>query len=522
MSMVEDSKARVLLDSGRYREALGVLESLIDESDEPGELYYWAAHASLALGDASGASDYFLLASTFLPQEARVWLGLGRAAKASGAMKEAVGYFERAAALQPDAPTLAALGLAQLRAGSIESGAAACERACTLDPDCVEAWHHRGLVERERGGVDAARGYFERALSLRPELIEVRSALAHALRDLGRSAEALAHYDAVLQRDPGFVDALLNRSQLLLMEERYGEGWDAYDARLAFPDAPRSPVALPAWAGQPGARVLVYGEQGIGDQVMFASCLPDLAARASAVTLVCHPKLVTLFQRSFGGMVVHSRDEPAAMAAREFQAAVALASLPRIFRRSRDAFPRHGGYLAATPEDTARWSDRFAKGPPGPRIGLCWRGGSLQTRGHLRSILPEHLSPLAGAGAVRWISLQYGDSAADCTAIRRAGLAIDRWPEIESDLEACTAAIAALDLVITIDNTIAHLAGALGKVAWILLSNAPEWRYGLERDALPWYPQARLFRQRQGDTWAPVLAAVASALKAGRAGEAPA
>ena len=520
MIAMDSTQAIALFEAGRYREVLDVVEALIDDAEEPGELYYVGGCASLALGDIEGAVDYFRLASSFQPQDARVWLGLGRATKASGAIQEAIGYFERAVALQPGAPNLAALALALLRGGDVTGAAEAGRRACELDPSCVEALHHRGLAERELGDIRAAKDCFERALAVRPDLIEVRSALAHALRDMGRSTEALAHYDAVLARDPDFIDASINRAHLLLMDERYGEGWDAYEARAAFPDVPKPPPGLPRWEGQPGLHVLVYGEQGIGDQVMFASCLPDVAARARALSMACHPKLVSLFARSFSGMSVRSRDKPEAWAPEGAQAAIALGSLPRIFRRTKGTFPAHCGYLAAAPADVGAWRDRFGKGGEGPRIGLSWRGGSLQTRGHLRSIDPALLGVLAGMGAARWFSLQYGDASEDCTVIRRAGLEIGRWPEIEADLDSCAAAIAALDIVITIDNTVAHLAGALGKPVWILLPPGPEWRYGFQRESLPWYPQARLLRRREGESWEPVLATTATSVAAWRAGAA--
>ena len=195
------------------------------------------------------------------------------------------------------------------------------------------------------------------------------------------------------------------------------------------------------------------------------------------------------------------------------QCAVSIASLPKTFRRSPEAFPRRA-YLRADPNQAALWRSRFHDAGGRTSIGLAWRGGTLPTRGHLRSIVPAEFRAFSGIDPVRFVSLQYGDAAADLDVLREAGLQIDRWPEIETDLEACAAAIDALDLVISIDNTVAHLAGALGKQVWILLIAGAEWRYGFPGESMPWYPCARLFRQREGEGWSPVLDAVARELRA--------
>ncbi|MSQ55930.1 MAG: tetratricopeptide repeat protein [Betaproteobacteria bacterium] len=542
------AEAIALYHGGRFREALAGFEALIDASPEPGMHCYWAGLATHALGEPDEAADHLVLAAHHLPQEERVWLALGEALLGAGRIEEALDALREGAGVASDpvphlragASALKQLGrpddavamlakvvaarpedalqrsvfaLALLRAGRIEDAHAEAAVALRLDADCAEACHHAGLIERERGSLPAGLALFQHAFELRPDAPEVRAALAHALRDLGRVDEALAHYDAVLERHPGFPDAALNRAYLLLMVGRYAEGWDAYECRYGFPGFSPAPAGHAPWSGRSDEPVLVFGEQGIGDQVMFASCLPDLCARAAQVTIACNPRLSGILGRSFPRATVRSDGNPKD-GRRSVGAAVSIASLPRHFRRSPGDFPARGGYLRADAERVAQWIARIGGEPGTRRVGLAWRGGSHETRGHLRSIPPRMVATLSGVSDVNWISLQYGDASADVGVLQGLGMHIARWAEIEQEIEDCAAAIQALDLVITIDNTVAHLAGALGKPVWILVSAGAEWRYGLERDRMPWYPSARLYRQRVGDGWQPVLRAVADQLAA--------
>jgi len=530
----------------RFDEALEQFERLVDESDEPGTPSYWAGLAASALGRADEAVDHLVLAAHHRPGDDAVRLALGEALLAAGraeealeslregardaadatpllrasasALKqlgrhdEAVTALERVAAARPgDAADRSRLALALLRAGRLDAAHARATEALQLDPHCIEACQHAGLVERERGGLEEALALFRRALELRPGSPEIRSALAHALRDLGQLDAALAEYDAVLARHPGFPDATLNRAYLLLMAGRYAEGWDAYESRAAFPGILRPPPALPPWEGGSGARVLVVGEQGIGDQVMFASCLPDLVARAGPPAIACHARLRAILGRSFPGTAVFAQDELEA-AARAASSWVSIGSLPRFFRRSADAFPSAVGYLKADPQRAAAWTERLQTADGSLCVGLSWRGGTTATRGQLRSVPVATLARLAALPGVRFTSLQYGDASADVAALQAAGLRVERDRAIEQDLDECAAAMAALDLVLSIDNTVAHLAGALGRPTWILVHAGAEWRYGTTGGSMPWYPGARLFRQAAPGGWEAVLDAVSEAL----------
>jgi len=534
------------LREGRFAEAIAGLEAALEQHPDVA-IHRLLARAREAAGDRDGALDELQLALHLQPEDpetrvnlaerlllvgrreealelcdrgigssrdTQLHLRLARCLKMLDRLPQAIAQYELVLQSRPrDAGILSSLGLAQAASGAFAAAEASYARALESDPDCVEALHNLALLRREQGAIDAACDLFGRALALRPESIDTESALAHALRDLGRTEEALALYRRVLARRPQPVDALLNFSYALLMSGQLAEGWDAYERRLTFPEPPVSaPPLAQRWSGEATVAVHVVGEQGLGDQIMFASCLPDLLRRATHVSLTCAPNLERLFRRSFRGVELR-RDSGTPQGARW----VALGSLPSYFRRRVGDFPATGRYLQADPDAVARWRERLDGLGPGPRIGLSWRGGTLRTRGHLRSIPVAAFAPLASASPATWISLQYGQVDDDAARLGEM-LGLHHWPEVGGDLDECAALIEALDLVVTIDTTAAHLAGALGQRVWILLSQAPEWRYGLSGAALlPWYPSARLFRQSAAGDWRAVIDAVKRALVAERA-----
>jgi hypothetical protein len=191
-----------------------------------------------------------------------------------------------------------------------------------------------------------------------------------------------------------------------------------------------------------------------------------------------------------------------------------MGDLPRFFRRRREDFPMHEGYLHADAQRVAHWRQALeARDDSRPlRIGVSWRGGTESTRTSVRSLTVTDLAPLFGAVDAQWVCLQYGDVAADLSTASQAGLAMAYWPESIKDLDEFAALIQALDLVITVCNTTVHYAGALGKPVWVIAPKVPEWRYGLKNESMPWYPSSRLWRQTVAGEWHSVIDALADQL----------
>jgi len=376
------------------------------------------------------------------------------------------------------------------------------------------------LLRLETGYPEEALASFERALELRPDTLVTQTCIAHALRDLGRIDEALAHYDRVLAQQPNFGDALINRCYALLMRGDYAAGWAEYERRFAATGAPMRGFPFPEWRGEPlaGKRILIYAEQGLGDEIMFASCVPDVLKRAGHVVIESNTRLAPLFMRSFSQATIHgaNKDEDhawlQALPRVDFQ--VAIGSLPLHFRGTCAAFPANSGYLVADDVRIERWRSRLAAAPNRLRVGIAWRGGSLRTRQLMRSLALAHWQSLLTQPDVDFVSLQYGDVSEESAQLRdRHGITLRSFGAELTAIEELAAAIAALDLIISVDNTVAHLAGALGLPVWILLPFAPEWRYLRSGDTMPWYPSARLFRQSRPREWETVIAETAAALR---------
>lgn len=251
---------------------------------------------------------------------------------------------------------------------------------------------------------------------------------------------------------------------------------------------------------------------------MFASCLPDVMQRAGHVVIECNARLARLFARSFPLATVHGGnkdDERAwlrALPPADFQ--IVIGSLPLHFRSARSAFPVHCGYLRADAARVEFWRARLGACNGRLRVGVAWRGGSLRSRQFMRSVtLPCWLALLAQPG-VDFVSLQYGDIASEIAQVRdQHGVMVRSFGDDIADINELAAAITALDLVISVDTTVVHLAGALGHPVWVLLPSAPEWRYPRSGATMPWYPSARLFRQAKPREWAPVISSVGDAVR---------
>jgi tetratricopeptide (TPR) repeat protein len=454
------------------------------------------------------------------PQSATAWYCLGNIQKLHGELAHAVESYR--AAIERDAAFSEAhcqLAFLLYKLGRYEESRASHAAALALKPDFAEVYHNLGLLRLETGYPEEALASFKRALELRPDTLETRTCIAHALRDLGRLDQALAHYDGVLAQQPHFGDALINRCYALLMRGDYAVGWKEYEHRFAATGTPSRGFPFPEWRGEPlaGKRILIYAEQGLGDEIMFASCVPDILKRAGHLVIECNTRLAPLYKRSFSQATIHgaNKDEDhawlQALPRVDFQ--IAIGSLPLYFRGARADFPGRRGYLVADAARVMHWRTRLAASGTKLHVGIAWRGGSLRTRQFTRSLTLPYWTPLLARPDVDFVSLQYGQAVDDLAQLRDVhGITVRNFGDEISDIGELAAAIVALDLVISVDNTVAHLAGALGRPVWILLPFAPEWRYLRSGDTMPWYPSARLFKQSRPREWETVLAETAAAL----------
>ena len=391
------------------------------------------------------------------------------------------------------------------------------ERAVALAPERAGGYLNRANCHRALGDLLAAEADYRRAISLEPDSAEAWSSLANLLDDLDDTIPALEAHERAVLLAPDLAQAHWNRSFTLLGAGRLGEGWDEYEWRFHTEAARPEPrhFTMPCWEGQPldGQRLVVWREQGIGDELLFATCLPDLVARGAAVTLVVSPRLTSLLARAFPAVhVIPDLPEAiAALAPHDYH--IALGSLPRHLRRTRESFAASGAYLQPQADAREAWAARLGSLPPGPRIGICWRSG-LMTPERLRHYSSlNQWGPLFALPGIQWINLQYDECEAELReAEEKFGVRIHRWAgvDLKDDLESVVGLLGHLDAVVTAPTAVVALAGGSGVSTWQVDSGS-EWSvFGEDRN--PWLPAVRMAWLERNQGWESLLARVAAEL----------
>jgi hypothetical protein len=439
---------------------------------------------------------------------------LGRAEQAARAKhyREAIGICEDVLEASPEHPAaLALLGAIHGQRGAIEAGIPLLERACARQAGVANWWVNLSGLYRMQCRMEQALATARRAVQLQANAVSLFN-LAKVHMDRGEHDEAATFFLAALARAPDHAEAHLGLGQVLLMRGQMRPGWIEYEWRNATEQAkgmlPK--MGAPMWNGMalPNARILLVGDQGYGDTLQFARFIPAVAARVREVLLACSTDLAPLLGRIPGVHACHT-----SWAGIPGHAAYCrLSSLPGVLGTELDTIPGPHPYLAAEPERVADWrarlDGRIERGRF--RVGLCWAGRTTHPNDTRRSLRLGQLAPLAAVPAVALVSLAKAPPAADAEAMAQMGV-LDLSAEL-GDFGETAAVIANLDLLVTVDSAVAHLAGALGRPVWTLLARPSDWRWLLERTDSPWYPSLRLFRQPQPGAWDPVIAAVAEAL----------
>ncbi len=496
-----------------YRQVLAA------QPDNPDALHLLGAIA-YRFGRHDAAVDLIRRAVVLAPGNAEAHNSLGSALQALDRQEEAIAAFRSTLDIMPDhVQAHSNLGVALNATGDPEAAIAAFRHALDIRPDYAEVQVNLGAAQKDMGRLDEAVATLRRALELKPDDAKAHGNLGSALNDLGRFDDALAHYDQALKHDPEDVDALCNRAVPLLRQGRLEQGWRAYEHRLGKREAQRLPVAAPEWDGGAldGRTVLVRAEQGIGDEILFASCFPELIARAGHCVIECAPRLERLFARSFPTATVRggARDDPSWLAdAPAIDVHVMLGSLMRHFRPRLESFPDHDGYLRPDPAARGRFIARLAALGPGLKVGISWRS-MRGSRWQVSYTALEDWRDILTLPDVRFVNLQYDDPGAALADVdNRLGVHVEDFVDLDlmNDMDGTAALISALDLVIAPANTVANLAGALGARLWLLDLDSTWSSLGTE--ASPWFPGASVYRRTSGTAgWDAALGQVARGLR---------
>jgi Flp pilus assembly protein TadD len=508
------------LRRGSLGEARRLVEKVLETKHDCAEAHLLLGDVCHSQGLNEDARDSYILAACFKPTWPLPLTRQGLLAFKQGEFGAAVTLLNRALKLEPrSAPVHNLLGAAYLRAHQFEDALHHLGEAIALQPDLADAHSNIGLLLfRELERFNEGANHLQIALSLKPTDPDVLCNWAMVLQHRGLHDEALKLCNELLVREPSLYEAGLIRGLILLKRGEYSKGWEDYEYRKRTDsNYERRTLPWPEWSGTDlaGKTVYVYTEQGLGDEVMFASCLPDLISRAGKCVCECTPKLSRLFAHSFPGAEIVPKDtwkSPDSVRLYRPDVQVAIGSLPRFFRPSADAFPVHAGYLRAEPDRLAYWRKQLAGLPGKKKVGISWRGGAQSTRRVLRSIPLHYWGPIMSLDDIDFICLQYAAREDELDQARALGIRIRHWPHALEDYSETAALVSALDLVISVQTAVVHLAGALGRCTWALISAVPEWRYGGSGERMPWYPSVRLFRQSETDTWEGALAQVRAEL----------
>ncbi len=488
--------------AGRHAEAEILLHEVLAADPHQPNALFLLGQSALACDRPAEAADFLARALRLRPTHRDGRVALARALLAAERPAEALDALAPLAADVGFGVAQTLRGTALNALGQPAEAVIAFTHALATVPMDAETHLNLGNAYAELDEADRAEHHIRHAIALQPAMTEAHASLGHLLAGLGRLEDAAACQTVAISLQPDFAAAHWNQGVALLLAGDMSAGWEKYEWRKRrFPQSFNSPPGL-QWDGGPvhGRTILVLAEQGLGDTIQFARYLPMLAQRGARVVVECADSLVSLLAAIPGVTTACARGRRPA-----HDVWVDQMSLPRLFRTTVDAVPYPTAYLQADAAKLAGWDRRLGEGI---RVGLAWAGNPLHSNDARRSIPVAELTPIIDAGRGSLISLQVGDRAAD---IRRLPGVVDHSGQFTNWSETA-AAIAAMDLVITVDTAVAHLAGALGIPTWVLLPHAPDWRWMLNRSDTPWYSCMRLFRQSQPGNWTAVIAEVATAL----------
>jgi tetratricopeptide (TPR) repeat protein len=507
-----NNRGAALLALGRPEDALESCDRAVAAAPASPEAHDSRGLALQELGRLDDAVASHGRAIALVPAFARAWCHRAGALRRAGQLEIALRDASQAVALRPDlAETFDTRGTILNELQRYDEALADYAHALSLDPDLAEAHNNLGNVLHDLGRYDDALASLQRAIALRPAYAEAFDNQGMVLQDARRLDEARVAYDTAIALKPGYPEAHKRRATLRLLQGDFAGGLADYDVAGRAHHATEGLPGVRWWTGQPlaGQTIALHEANGIGDTLQFLRYVPRLLALGADVAFVGPPRLFRLLRSAMPQLrCVAPRSDTA------FDWQCDLWSLPHRFGTTLDTIPADIPYLAADPEAVARWRTWLGAGHV--NVGIAWQGKPDRKIDAGRSIPLAEFAPLARIPGVRLVSLQRGPGIEQLShlpggmSVLHPGDDFDAGPDAFHDTAAL---MQSLDLVVSSDTVIVHLAGALGRPTWLALKHVPEWRWLLDREDSPWYPTLRLFRQRTAGEWADVFDAIAGALR---------
>lgn len=492
---------------GDYQSASACIGQALVAQPSSADLRWAYANLLHLQGNTEQAALNYELIVAHAPRHSEAWFNLGVTRAMQHRSSEARRAYENAVRLTPNyAEAWNNLALLEVAAGNLGAAESNYRRALLVKPDYRDALYNFAVLLQEQERLQEAVTINERLIALDPRFSEAHNNLGNCYLKLNRLAEAQTQYLETLAVHASHREAPMNLGLASLLMGDFSRGWAGYEHRLAQRDIEQWDWKIPRWDGKirPGEQILLHAEQGFGDTVHFCRYAKLLIERGMRVHIFCQPAILPLLASIEGvERCVSTLD---ALVPVDWQ--VPFPSLPYCFRTSLDSIPSEVPYLAADEKRREDWGRLYAEIPlRGARVGLAWQGNPNHRNDHNRSIPITQMASLLDLPGIQFFSLQKGVNRSQIPA----GV-FDLGPLLANFGETA-AAIEGLDLVISVDTAVAHLAGALGKPVWTLLPYAPDWRWMLYREDSPWYPTMRLFRQPIAGDWPKVLSEVKTALE---------
>jgi tetratricopeptide (TPR) repeat protein len=497
-----------LQNLGNYDHALKAFDAAIALNPSYAEAYNYRGIVLVILERHHDALTSFNKAVALKPDYAECHNNLGIVLQDLGHFDEALASFDRAIALKPDnarAHNNRGAALSDLR--RIDDALISYEEAIALDPSYAEAFYNRGMVMHDAKRFDHALASYDKAIALRPDYAEAHHNRGAVLQDLLRLDDAIGAYDKAIKLRPERAESYANQSYCYLQMGRFENGWPLHEwrKRLQTPVGARA-FAQPLWLGQEdisNKTLFVHWEQGFGDTIQFCRYGKLLKAVGTDVVMsVQEPLYQLLTQMSPEIGIINQTEVP-----KSFDYHCPMMSLPLALATTLTTIPAERRYIFSNERLRQTWDARLPAKTK-PRVGVAWRGSATHKNDRHRSLDLDVLAALFSADA-HWVSLQYSSGHPEEASF--GPLDLVSYAGMWKDFADAAALIDCLDLVITVDTSVAHLAGAMGKPVWILLPFNSDWRWLLHRDDSPWYPSARLFRQKPSESWEHVISRVRAA-----------
>ena len=527
-SDVYNNLGNTLQEQGELDKSIEAYHKAIEINPNDSDVYNNLGNTLQGQGELDKSIEAYHKAIEINPNDARIYYNLGAAQKKQGKLDNAIQTYQQAIEINPDdAEIYNSLGTTLQKQEKLDQAIQVYHRALEINPNYSEAFYNLGLALQEQGELDQAIQAYHRALEINPNYSEAYNNLGNVLKEQGKLDDAVLAYRSALGINPDYSEAHNNLGLVLLLQGNFSSGWREYEWRLKckelgfFLNKRDFPQVF--WNGSDlnGKTILVWAEQGIGDEIMLASMLPTLLKMNSNIIVECDKRLVPLFQRSFPFIQFVPREDPAnpKLLDTTIDYQIPMGSLGQWLRADKDAFlPKQESYLQACPNRVGQLQEKY-RSLAGDKllVGISWKSTGIEKkRAQTKNAPLKHWTPILSQKDCYFVNLQYGNIREEIEAYTIATgypIYIDEEIDPLSDLDGFAAQVSVLDLIVSTSNTTVHMSGGLGKKVWGLLSSRPDWRWMLEEENTPWYQTVRLFRQEKSGDWEGVFQRISSALK---------